>query len=117
MTMVESNGGDLPATYSKTDWSVNKRAYKHRIIIKHLVGQLRPEYWIMFKLPNVVELREIQIAFNNFWAADTEVYAEPLSVLVEAGLDENNLSLVCNLQLVKDDAFGSVSATVFGQNL
>jgi hypothetical protein len=51
----------------------------------------------MFKLPNVVELREIQIAFNNFWAADTEVYAEPLSVLVEAGLDENNLSLVCNL--------------------
>jgi len=36
---------------------------------------------------------------------------------VEAGLDENNLSLVCNLQLVKDDAFGSVSATVFGQNL
>ena len=38
-------------------------------------------------------------------------------MLVEAGLDENNLSLVCNLQLVKDDAFGSVSATVFGQNL
>jgi hypothetical protein len=36
---------------------------------------------------------------------------------VEAGMDESNLSLVCNLQLVKDDAFGSVSATVFGQNL
>lgn len=117
MTMVSSNGGDLPNTYAKTDWSVNKRAYKHRIIIKHLVGQLRPEYWILFQLPHVVELREIQIAFTNYWAADTETYVEPLSVLVEAGLDENNLSLVCNLQLVKDDAFGSVSASVFGQNL
>jgi hypothetical protein len=40
-----------------------------------------------------------------------------LSVLVEAGMDENNLTLVCNLHLVKDDAFGSVSATVFGHNL
>jgi len=71
----------------------------------------------LFQLPQVVELREIQIAFTNYWAADTEVYSEPLSVLVEAGMDENNLSLVCNLQIVKDDAFGSVSATVFGQNL
>ena len=64
-----------------------------------------------------MEIKEIQIAFNNYWAADTEVYAEPLSVLVEAGMEENNLSLVCSLQIVKDDAFGSVSATVFGKNL
>jgi len=68
-------------------------------------------------LPHEIELREIQIAFNNYWSIDTEVYAEPLSVLVEAGIDKNNLSLVCNLQIVKDDAFGSVSATVFGQNI
>lgn len=104
-------------TYSKTDWSVNKRAYKHRIIIKHLQGALKHEYWLLFSLAQPVEMKEVQIAFTNYWAADTEVYAEPLSVLVEAGLDENNLSLVCNLQIVKDDAFGSVSATVFGSNL
>jgi hypothetical protein len=97
MTMVSNNGGDVQQTYAKTDWSVNKRSYKHRIIIKHLTGNLRSEYWILFQIPQVVELREIQIAFTNYWAADTEVYAEPLSVLVEAGMDENNLSLVCNL--------------------
>lgn len=117
MVMEDNNGGDLVATHAKTDWSVNKRAYKHRIIVKHLIGALRPEYWILFSLPHPVELREIQIAFNNYWGADTEVYSEPLSVLVEAGLDKNNLSLVCNLSLAKDDAFGSVSATVFGSNL
>jgi len=115
--MVSNNGGDPPANYQKTDWSVNKKAYKHRIIVKHLTDKLKSEYWIMFSFPHEVELREIQIAFNNFWSIDTEIYAEPLSVLVEAGLEEHNLSLVCNLQLAKDDAFGSVSATIFGQNL
>lgn len=95
--MVDNNGGDLSNSYAKTDWSVNKRAYKHRIIVKHLAGSLRPEYWILFSLPHPVELREIQIGFNNYWGADTEIYAEPLSVLVEAGMDENNLSMVCNL--------------------
>lgn len=72
---------------------------------------------MLFSLSHPVEIKEIQIAFNNYWGSDTEVYAEPLSVLVEAGMEENNLSLVCNLQIVKDDAFGSVSATVFGSNL
>lgn len=51
MTMVSSNGNDSIQTYAKTDWSVNKRSYKHRIIIKHLTGNLRPEYWILFQLP------------------------------------------------------------------
>lgn len=46
--MVDNNGGDLSNSYAKTDWSVNKRAYKHRIIVKHLTGNLRPEYWILF---------------------------------------------------------------------
>ena len=95
--MVSNNGGDPVSNYLKTDWSVNKRAYKHRIIVKHLMGNLRSEYWVLFSMPHEVELREVQIAFNNYWGSDTEVYAEPLSVLVEAGMDENNLSLVCNL--------------------
>ena len=117
MVMTDNNGGDVLVNYQKTDWSVNKRAYKHRIITKQLTGQLRHEYWILFQLQSPVELREIQIAFNNYWGADTEVYAEPLSVLVEAGMDPVNMSLVCDLQVAKDDAFGSVSASVYGANL
>jgi len=46
----------------------------------------------MFKLPNPIEIKEIQMGFNNYWQIDSEVYAEPLSVLVEAGLEENNLT-------------------------
>jgi hypothetical protein len=72
---------------------------------------------MFFSLPSPIELKEIQIGFTNYWGADTETFVEPLSVLVEAGMDENNLSLICNLHLIKDDAFGSVSATVFGKNL
>ena len=115
--MVSNNGGDPISSYQKTDWSVNKRGYKHRIIIKSLNGTLRSEYWMLFSLPSPVELKEIQIGFNNYWGAENEVYSEPLSVLVEAGMDQSNLSLICNLQIIKDDAFGSVSATVFGSNL
>ena len=46
--MVSNNGGDIDANYAKTDWSVNKRSYKHRVIIKHLTGKLRSEYWMIF---------------------------------------------------------------------
>jgi hypothetical protein len=62
-------------------------------------------------------VREIQIGFTNYWTTDAEAHAEPLSVLVQAGLDKNNLTTVCSLELVKDDGFGSVLATVFGKNL
>lgn len=57
--MVSTNGQDIVANHLKTDWSVNKRAYKHRILIKHLTGSLRNEYWLMFQFPSPVELREI----------------------------------------------------------
>lgn len=34
MVMVNNNGGDSLTTYKTTDWSVNKRAYKHRMLTK-----------------------------------------------------------------------------------
>jgi len=46
--MLDNNGSDPASAFQKTDWSVNKRAYKHRVIVKHLVANLRSEYWILF---------------------------------------------------------------------
>mmetsp|Transcript_9034 Transcript_9034/g.8491 ORF Transcript_9034/g.8491 Transcript_9034/m.8491 type:complete len:138 (-) Transcript_9034:3408-3821(-) len=117
LQMISNNGNDPISSYQKTDWAVNKRAYKHRVFIKLLTGRLKSEYWFMFQLPTPIEIKEIQMGFNNYWQIDSEVYAEPLSVLVEAGLEENNLSLVCNLQIIKDDGFGQTGATVYGKNL
>jgi hypothetical protein len=57
--MVSNNGSDPISAHQKTDWSVNKRAYKHRIIIKVLTGALRSEYWMLFSLPHPVEIKEI----------------------------------------------------------
>lgn len=57
--MMSNNAGDPITAYSKTDWSVNKRAYKHRIIIKNLTGNLKNEYWMLFSLPNPIEIKEI----------------------------------------------------------
>jgi hypothetical protein len=75
--MINNNAGD-PLNQAKTDWSVNKRAYKHRIVTKNITGHLRSEYWVTYQLPFPVELREIQIGFNNYWGSDTEIYVEPL---------------------------------------
>ena len=42
---------------------------------------------MLFKLEFPALIREIQIAFINFWQIENEVYLEPLSVLVTAGMD------------------------------
>lgn len=118
LVLTDDNaGGHAASTHGKVDWSCNKRAYKNRLLTTALQGGLRNEYWILFKLQQTSLVREIQIGFTNYWTTDAEAHAEPLSVLVQAGLDRNNLTIVCSLDLVKDDGFGSVQATVFGKNL
>jgi hypothetical protein len=86
-------------------------------MVTSLQGHLRNEYWVLFKLQQTSLLKEIQIAFTNYWSTDAEAYAAPLTVFVQAGLDKENLTTVCSLDLVKDDGFGSVQATVFGKNM
>ena len=86
-------------------------------MVTPLHGALRNEYWIRFKLSQPSLIKELQVGFTNYWGTDAEAYAEPLTVLVQAGLDKNNLATVCSLELIKDDGFGSVQATVFGKNL
>jgi len=117
LTLREDSTGSHNVNYQKIDWSCNKRAYKNRLMVTPLQGGLKNEYWIMFELQQPALLKEIQIGFTNYWSTDAEVYAEPLSVLVEAGTDKNNLTTVCSLDLIKDDGFGSVQSSVFGKNL
>lgn len=45
------------------------------------------------------------------------MFLEPLSVLVTAGMDPKNLNHVCTLDIVKDNAYNSVHATIFGKNM
>jgi len=45
-----------------------------------------------FKLPCVALIREIQVGFLYYWDTSSEVYAEPVSILVEAGMEQDNLN-------------------------
>lgn len=72
---------------------------------------------MLFQLESPALIREIQIAFINFWQIENEVFLEPLTVVVSAGLDEKYLTEVCTLELIKDNAFTSVHATIFGKNM
>lgn len=113
----ENSGTGLASTHSKVDWSCNKRAYKNRLMVVPLTGGLRNEHWVLFQLSQTALLKEILIGFTNYWSTDGEAYARPLSVLVEAGLEKDNLTTVCSLELVEDDGFGSVQASVFGKSM
>jgi hypothetical protein len=53
----------------------------------------------------------------SYWQVDSEIYIEPLSVLVEAGMDQDNLVHVCNLDPVTDYAFATNNVQIFGKNL
>ena len=72
---------------------------------------------MLFKLEFPALIREIQIGFINFWQIENEVFLEPISVLVTAGMDQKHLNHVCTLEIIKDNAYNSVHATIFGKNL
>ena len=75
------------------------------------------EHEMLFKLTEVAVVREIQLGMVNYWNSDAEVHIEPMSVLVQAGMDKDNLQLICALDLVQDPAFLSVSSSVFAKNM
>ena len=91
--------------------------YKHKLYDIRGSGSHHLEFAMLFKLPCVALIREIQIAFINFWSVENEVYLEPLSVLVQAGLDKSSMTHICTLEIAKDNAFSSVNAVVYAKNM
>ena len=117
MVLQSTSTKDPVSSYQRIDWTANKRVYKHKVYIKQKAGTQHLEFSMLFKLENPALIREIQIAFINFWQIENEVFLEPLSVLVTAGMDPKNLNHVCTLDIVKDNAYNSVHATIFGKNM
>ena len=72
---------------------------------------------MLFKLNQNSLIREIQIGFVNYWASESEVCIEPLTVLVQGGMDKDNLQHICALDIITDTAFLSVNSTIFAKNL
>ena len=114
LVLTEDNTGGAVASPGKVDWSGNKRAYKHRLMVTGLQGALKSEYWVRVKRQQTALLKEIQVGFTNYWSTDAEAYSEPLSVLVQAGLEKGNLTTVCSLELTQDDVISEEFADVFG---
>jgi hypothetical protein len=118
MKLTDTSGPEPFTAYASIDWSVNKKSYKHKIyykVLKDNRGYL--EHEMLFKLPTLSVVREVQIGFVNYGPNETELIIEPISVLVQAGVEQDNLNLVCTLEIVQDSAFYSVSAVVFAKNM
>jgi len=74
------------------------------------------ELIMTFKLAQYFEIKEIQIGFISFWTANTEIYIEPSSVIIEAGFNEDNMTEICILDKIEDKGFGNFGVTVYGKN-
>jgi len=59
MECIEESFENNPKQWGKTDWSVNKKAYKHRVMYKLYKDNDCFEHHMVFKLPTPAELREI----------------------------------------------------------
>ena len=117
MVLHSTSTKDAVSSQQRIDWTANKRVYKHKVYIKQKAGTQHLEFGMLFKLEGPALIREIQIAFINYWQIENEVFLEPLSVLVSAGMDPQNLNHVCTLDIIKDNAYNSVHASVFGKNM
>jgi hypothetical protein len=94
MTLVNSNMEKVKELTANIDWSVNKKGYRQRLVYQKFDPEINNEIWMLFKLNRVVEIKEIQIGFTNFWTVDSEVYIEPSSVIVETGLTEHETTAI-----------------------
>ena len=116
--MHETSGPEAVSSWQSIDWTVNKKTHKHRVYLKSIKDRRGfLEHEMLFKLTEVAVVREIQLGMVNYWNSDAEVHIEPMSVLVQAGMDKDNLQLICALDLVQDPAFLSVSSSVFAKNI
>ena len=117
MILVDSNIKNVKEQVLNMDWSVNKKGYRQRLVFQKFEPEHNNEIWLLFKLNRVIEVKEIQIGFTNFWTVDTEVYIEPSSVIIEAGMTENETTSICSLTKVDDKGFANFGSTVYGLNL
>jgi hypothetical protein len=115
MTLLKTSANDPVASYARTDWSANKRANKSKIFSSAATVADSIEYKMLFKLPYLALLREIQVGFFNYW--QNESVPQPVSVVLYAGVDEKDaMNHVFTLQRIQDNAFTQLGSANYGLN-
>ena len=80
-------------------------------------GTFHNEYCLLFNLEKTVELKQIRIGFNTVWVDHTDkVLGVPSSVIVEGGLNQNDLSHIATLEPINDEGYSNFSVKVFHKN-
>ncbi len=75
------------------------------------------EYVMKFDLEKVVMLHEIQMALVYNWSTyDADCNSEPLSILIEGGVELDHPEWKAMLNPCKDDGFSMNSLTLYGHN-
>lgn len=108
----------VKSSYASTQWHKFKTGTKNRLY-NYVINDkaFNYEYVLKFEMDSVVMLNEVQIGVVYNWSTyDPDCNVEPLSILVEGGVQENIIDWRAIVHPVKDDGFSMNSITLYGVN-
>ena len=117
MNLIECTGETNLSSLHHINWCTYKGGQRSKIYTKQLKEGVKHEVVMAFELKKLIEIKEIQLAFINFWGMDNYEHLDVSSVTVEIGTSKNSYSYLCTLDKVNDKSIEVQGVTVFGINM
>eukprot|EP00347_Sterkiella_histriomuscorum_P009952 403339248 len=111
-----SDSKPVPVQYDPTVWIKYKSGLKQRVRNALLSDESQEyEYTMVFDLGEVIQITEIQIGVVFSWTTyDQDQNYEPLTILVQGGLTQNNYEFKSLMSSIKDYGFESNQVRPYG---
>eukprot|EP01022_Parablepharisma_sp_SALTPOND_P020985 TRINITY_DN395_c0_g1_i1.p1 TRINITY_DN395_c0_g1~~TRINITY_DN395_c0_g1_i1.p1 ORF type:complete len:5656 (-),score=802.26 TRINITY_DN395_c0_g1_i1:1614-18581(-) len=117
MNLIECTGEANISSLHHINWCTYKGGQRSKIYTKQFKEGSKDEVAMTFELKKLVEVKEIQLSFINFWGMDNFEHLDVSSVVVEIGLNKGSYSYLCTLDKVNDKSLEVHGVTVFGRNM
>ena len=117
LELIKNSEGDNLNSFKSVDWPVNKKGNRQKLYARTLNGNAKNEFSLTFRLKKLIEIKEIQIGMISFWVGHTDCHVEPISIIVEGGMQENLMTSICTLAKIDDVGYSNLGVSVFGKIL
>ena len=117
MNLTECTGETNLSSLHHINWCTYKGGQRSKIYTKQFKTGNIHELAMAFELKKLIEIKEIQLAFINFWGMDNFEHLDVSSVVLEVAIAKGSYSYLCTLEKATDKSLEVHGVTVFGRNL
>ena len=117
MHLIECTGETNLSSFHNINWCTYKGGQRSIIYTKRFKDEKVDELVMSFELKKTIEIKEIQLSFNNFWGMDSYDYLDISSVIMEVGTKEKAFTYLCTLEQSHDKSLEVHGVTLFGRNM